>query len=147
MGPDAQHQFLVGLSGTWSVKQSLWLTAGQPPKLDTGTAEFSMVLNGRHLRQDLKIDDGTGFEGLGYLGYDTASGQFFSTWMDVNFPGLVVAYGGFDAPAKAYVLNGSMAGIPVRDVLTVTDTDHFRYAYYETRNGTEALTVQLDYSR
>lgn len=143
--PDAQHRMLAGLSGTWTVKQSLWLDAAKPPKVDTGAADFAMVLNGRHLKQTLRIADGTGFEGLGYIGYDNASGQFFSTWMDVNFPGIVVAWGGQDG--NAYVLRGTMGTVPVREVLTITDGDHVDYRFYETHEGKEALVVELEYTR
>ncbi len=143
--PDAQHQMLAGLSGTWSVKQSLWLDASGKAKVDSGTADFAMVLKGRHLKQTLHIADGTGFEGLGYIGYDTASGQFFSTWMDVNFPGIVVAWGGKDG--DAYVLKGNMGAVPVREVLTIVDNRHVDYRFYETHDGKEALVVELEYSR
>ncbi len=152
--PDAPHRVLAGLAGTWKVKQSLWLGGATTPKTDTGTADFALVLNGRHLRQTLHIDDGTGFEGLGYLGYDSGAARMFSTWMDVTFPGLVVAYGAADPAGRTYVLTGTMAPsqpdgapLPVREVMTITDPDHMRYDYYETRGGAEALTVRLDYTR
>lgn len=142
---DAQHQVLSGLAGHWTVKQSLWLDGTKPPKVDTGEADFAMVLNGRHLKQTLHIADGTGFEGLGYMGFDNASGQFFSTWMDVNFPGIVIAWGG--EVEKAYVLKGTMGAVPVREVLTIADKNHFDYRFYETHDGKEALVVDLAYSR
>lgn len=150
---DPQHQALASLAGTWTVKQSLWLGDAQSPKIDTGTADFAVVLK-RQLRQSLHIADGTDFEGLGYIGYDNGSAQYFTTWMDVNFPGIVVAYGAYDDASKTYVFRGTMAastpgeaGIPVREVMTVTDARHFRYDYYETRGGKESLTVRLDYTR
>lgn len=151
--PDREHRLLASLAGKWGVKQSLWLVPGRPPKLDEGMADLAMVLNGRHLRQTLQVADGTNFEGLSYIGYDNAARRFFSTWMDVNFPGLVVAYGGLDGTAKAITLRGSMASagerdpVPVREVLTIIDQDHFRYEFFETRGGTEALAVRLDYVR
>ena len=140
---DAQHSFLAGMAGTWSVEQTLWLDGA--PRVDHGTAEFAMVLNQRHLRQSLKIDDGTGFEGLGYVGYD--DGRFFTTWMDVNFPGMVLAYGDCDQAMKTCVFTGHMGDVPVREVLTVGDANHIRYEFYETRSGKESLGVQLDYIR
>jgi hypothetical protein len=150
---DPQHRELARLVGTWSVRQSFWKAPGQAPKIDPGTADFAMVLNRRHLRQTLHIADGTNFEGLGYIGYDNGSRQFFSTWMDASFPGLVLARGGFDEAAKAYVFRGAMdsapgaPAIPVREVMTITDRDHFTYEYFETHDGSETLTVRLEYSR
>jgi hypothetical protein len=152
VAPDREHRLLASLAGKWDVRQSLWLVPGRPPKLDSGTAELTMVLNGRHLRQTLRIADGTNFEGLSYVGYDNPARRFFSTWMDVNFPGLVVAYGRLDA-ANTITLRGSMAStqgrdpVPVREVLTIIDPDHFRYEFFETRRRAEALAVRLDYAR
>jgi len=153
VAPDREHRLLASLAGKWDVKQSLWVVPEGPPKRDDGVADLAMVLSGRHLRQTLHIADGTNFEGLSYIGYDNAARRFFSTWMDVNFPGLVVAYGGLDSGANAITLRGTMASmqerdpVPVREVLTIVDPDHFRYEFFETHGGTEALAVRLDYAR
>jgi hypothetical protein len=151
---DPHHRELASLAGTWSVRQSFWSKADAAPKIDRGTAEFAMILNRQHLRQTLRIDDGTHFEGLGYIGYDNGAGEFFSTWMDVNFPGMVVARGRFDAGTRTYIFRGSMAAptpggseIPVREVMTMIDRDHFTYEYFEAHGGPEMLTVRLEYSR
>jgi len=152
MPSDPQHEALAALAGNWSVEQTLWLAPGQPQH-DHGTASFDVVL-GHHLRQVLRIPGkDKPFEGLGYLGYDNASGRFFSTWMDVNFPGLILAQGSRDA-SGTYTFEGSMsdaskpgATIPVHEVLRIADADHFTYEYYERRGGSETLTVRLEYTR
>lgn len=152
--PDAQHAALGALAGQWDVRQSFYLKPGEPPQIDTGSAEFAMVLNGRHLRQSLHIASKQPFEGLGYLGYDPAVGHWFSTWMDVNFPGLIVAWGDYDPTARSYTFTGTIADAahpsektPLREVLHVADKDHFTYDYYETHAGKESLAVRLDYTR
>jgi hypothetical protein len=149
--PDAEHQLLASLAGKWTVTQSYWAVPGKPPKIDHGSAELAMILAGRHLRQTVRIDDGTSFEGLGYFGYDGATKRFFSTWMDVNFPGIVIARGALDTGARSITLTGTMdqadKSVPVREVLLLLDGDHFRYEFYETHDGHEALAVRLDYAR
>ena len=153
LAPDAEHRMLAGLAGEWTVKQSFWTTPGKPPKIDTGHASLAMILNGRHLRQSVHIDDGSNFEGLGHFGYDPATKAFFSTWMDVNFPGVVIARGGFGPATRSVTLRGRMDSaqvsdpIPVREVLTIVDPDHLRYEFYETHKGVEALSVRLEYTR
>jgi len=152
---DAEHAALARLAGHWSVKQSYWTSPDKPPVLDQGEADLAMVLDGRHLRQTLRIAaKDKPFEGLGYIGYDTAARTFFSTWMDVNFTGLIVAKGGYDAASGLYTFVGVTpdfdhpgATIPLREVMTVVDRDHFTYDYYETRGGREAQAVRLEYSR
>jgi len=152
---DAEHAALARLAGHWSVKQTLWATPGAPPVVDLGDADFAMVLDGRHLRQDLRIAaKDKPFDGLGYIGYDTAAKRFFSTWMDVNFTGFIVAEGDYDPAAKRYVFLGKIpnaakpgATTALREVMAIQDDDHFSYDYYETQDGKEAQAVRLEYTR
>jgi hypothetical protein len=149
---DAAARRLDWLAGRWSVRQSFWTDPAKAPAVDTGTAVFARVLEGRHLRQELRIDAAKPFHGLGYLGYDEAAGRYDSLWMDVNFGGLVLARGDCRADGRSCTFLGAMSGahgatVPVREVMEATDADHFSYAYYERHDGREALTVKLDYTR
>ena len=140
------------LAGHWAVQQSMWTTPGAPPVIDHGTATYALVLGGRDLRQQLRIASSKPFEGLGYIGRDGATGRYFSSWMDTNFSGMILARGSYDAASRSYTFTGEMAGsdgssVPVREVMRIADDDHFVYEYYETRNGKEALAVSLQYTR
>lgn len=146
-----EHRRLGELTGRWTVRQSLWLP-GQPPQVDNGTASFTAVLGGRHLQQDLRIRSSVPFRGLGYMGYDNTTGRYYTSWMDINFTGVLVLHGDYDAAAKTYRFTGEMAGeggarIPTREELLVLDSHHMVARYYETHGGQEALMVELDYSR
>jgi hypothetical protein len=143
---------LAALAGQWSVRQSLWLDPGSAPVVDHGTATWTMVLGGRHLRQNLRIASRQPFEGLGYIGYDDAVGRYDSSWMDTNFTGMIVAHGDYDAASRSYTFVGAMTGkdgqpVPMREVMHVDDHDHFVCRYYEIRHGREALVVSLEYTR
>lgn len=151
----AEHAALARFAGHWTVRQSYWTSPDKPPVIDQGEADLAMVLDGRHLRQELRIAaKDKPFQGLGYIGYDTAAKTFFSTWMDVNFTGLIVAKGGYDPATGRYTFLGETpdfdhpgARIPLREVMTRVDDDHFTYDYYETRGGREAQAVRLEYAR
>lgn len=150
--PGAPAHRLDWLAGRWSVRQSFWDDPAKAPAVDTGSAVFTAVLDGRHLRQDLRIDSTKPFHGLGYLGYDEAAGRYDSLWMDVNFGGVVMAHGDCRPDGGACTFHGAMAGargasVPVREELRAQDADHFSYAYYERHAGREALTVKLEYTR
>lgn len=145
-------QRLDWLAGRWTVRQSYWTDPGKAPAVDAGTAVFTPVLEGRHLRQELQIDSARPFHGLGYLGYDAAAKRYDSLWMDVNFGGVVIAHGDCDPAGRSCTFLGTMSGakassVPVREVLQAADADHFSYAYYERHEGREVLTVKLDYAR
>jgi hypothetical protein len=147
-----EHARLARLAGLWNVKQSLWLKPGEEPQMDTGTAEFTTVLGGRALRQELRISSSTPFQGIGFTGYDTLTRTYFTSWMDMNFTDLLVLRGTRDEVADTWRFSGSMSGadgtaIPTQQELRIVDEDHFIVRYFETRQGSEALVVELDYSR
>lgn len=150
IGP--QYAQLATLSGHWAVRQSMWTDPKAPPVVDHGTATYAMVLGGHHLRQDLRIASSKPFEGLGYIGYDGAAGKYYSSWMDTNVSGMILAHGDYDAASRTYTFTGEMPSkggttVPVREVMRIADNAHFVYEYYETRDGKEALAVSLQYTR
>ncbi|WP_243042435.1 DUF1579 family protein [Dyella sedimenti] len=152
--PGEQHRQLARLAGEWKVEQSLWLKPTEPPQVDAGTATFTMVLDGRHLQQDLHVHSKTPFHGIGYTGFDNVTGQYYTSWMDINFTGLLVLHGTYDPGSATYTFNGTMmesgatgAGTPVRQVMRVLGADHFVVDYFETRHGKEAQVIRLDYTR
>lgn len=150
IGP--QYAQLARLAGHWTVQQSMWTAADAPPVIDRGSATYAMVLGGRHLRQELRIASGKPFEGLGYIGYDDVTGKYYSSWMDTNFAGIILAHGTYDPASRTYQFVGEMAAkggapVPVRELMRIADNDHFVYEYYETRGGKEALAIRLQYTR
>lgn len=153
VGPQLRR--LDWLAGQWTVRQSMWTDPAKPPAVDNGSAAFTAVLGGRHLRQDLRVDSaGKPFEGLGYIGYDNATGKYDSLWMDVNFTGMIMAHGDYDAVKRTYTFTGAVpdpalggAMSPLREVMQVRDADHFVYEYYERHGGREALVIRLEYTR
>jgi hypothetical protein len=150
--PGVEHQRLAQLAGLWNVRQSLWLEAGKPAQADVGTAQFTMVLGGRQLQQDLRVGSSTPFQGIGYTGYDNTTHTFVTSWTDVNLTDILVLRGDYDERARVYRFRGEMSGddglkIPMREELRIDDARHFVARYYETRDGREALVVELEYSR
>jgi hypothetical protein len=148
----AEHARLARLAGLWNVKQSLWLKPGEASQVDTGTAEFTTVLGGRALQQDLRISSHTPFQGIGFTGYDTVTRTYFTSWMDVNFTDMLVLRGTRDEGTDTWRFSGSMSGadgtpVPTRQELSIVDANHFNVRYFETKQGTEALVVELEYSR
>lgn len=153
--PDAEHARLATLAGRWDVVQTMWTSPGKAPQVDRGSATITPVLNGSRLRQELHIDaKDKPFDGLGYLGYDNTGREYYSTWMDINFPGIIVATGGYDAADARYTFRATLADganagaqIRLREVLHAIDANHFSYEYFEDRGKGESLAVRLEYAR
>ena len=147
-----EHERLAALAGTWSVKQSLWLDPGKGPEIDPGTSVIAPVLDNQHFQRTLKINSKAPFAGIGYFGYDIATSQYYSSWMDVSFTGVILSRGGYDAATSTYNFSATVTSekgetFPLREVMKVADKNHFTYEYYETHSGKETLVVRLEYSR
>lgn len=148
---EGRHRF-TEFVGLWTVRQSLRIDAGKPPRIDTGTALFTTVLGGRQLQQDLRVSSPVPFQAIGYLGYDPRSSTYSSTWMDLNLSNVLVMRGRYDANDSTYRLSGETTFddgqvVPTREELHRVDAEHFVVRYFETRRGREALVVELAYSR
>lgn len=149
-----RHAALVALSGTWAVTETLTLTPDAQPARSQGRATFEALLDGRQIRQTLRIVSAQkNFQGLGLIGYDDISERYYSIWNDTTFTGVIVTYGFFNG-TNTYEFTGEINGetkqspkVPLREVMTITDKDHFSFAYFETRDGLERRTVLLSYTR
>ncbi|UNK48508.1 DUF1579 domain-containing protein [Lysobacter sp. S4-A87] len=153
--PGEQHKQLAAMVGKWTTRQTMWMDPDTPPMTETGSATNTLVLGGRHIRQDFRSKwMGQPFEGVGFNGYDNVTGKYYSTWMDSGSTGMYVSYGDYDPATKTYTYRGEMADpaskgakVPVRQVVRVVDNDHQVFEMYETRAGKEAKTMQIDYTR
>ncbi|MGO4221253.1 DUF1579 domain-containing protein [Lysobacter sp. TAF61] len=153
--PGEQHKQLAAMVGKWTTKQTMWMGPDTPPMTETGSATNTLVLGGRHIRQDFRSSwMGQPFEGVGYTGYDNVTGKYYSSWMDSGSTGVFVSNGDYDPATRTYTFVGEMADpnakgakVPVRQVVRMVDNDHEVFEMYETRGGKESRTMQIEYTR
>jgi uncharacterized protein DUF1579 len=158
------HKLLASLDGTWTFTNKMWMN-GDPtskPQESKGTAVRKSMMGGRYCMMDVtgkfKMPDATGkmkemeFKGQGIDGYDNAKQKFVSAWMDNFGTGIMTSEGSYDPAAKTLTYTGEYQMTPemkqqIREVIKLTDKDHMTFEWYENRNGTEAKTMQIDYTR
>jgi hypothetical protein len=154
--PNEKHQQLIAeFEGTWDAKMSAWMDPSAPPQVETGKSVNTAVFGGRQLRMDYTgTFMGQPFEGMGYTGYNNVTGKYFSTWSDNMSTGLFVAEGDYDAASKVYTYRAQMPDpvkpgtmVPVRESMRFPDKDHALFEMYETRDGKEMKTMQIEYTR
>lgn len=154
--PGEQHRQLVSqFEGTWDTKMTMWMDPSAPPSVETGKSVNTAVLGGRQVRMDYTGQFmGQPFEGVGYSGYDNVTGKYFSTWTDNMSTGLFVSEGEYDPATKTYTYRAEMpdpvqggAKVPIREVVRVVDADHHVFEMYETREGKERKSMQIEYAR
>lgn len=154
--PGPQHAQLAGhFAGTWETKQTMWMDPSSPPSTSTGRSVNTAVLGGRHLRMEFKGEFmGQPFEGVGYSSYDNVTGKYLGSWMDSMSTGQFLAEGDYDAASNTYTYRGEMADpmkpgtmTPVREVVRVLDEDRHIMEFYETHDGRERKSMQIEYTR
>ena len=152
---EAHKRLAEQFEGTWDTKQTMWMDPAAPPQVDSGRSVNTAVFGGRQLRMDFKgAWMGQPFEGVGFSGYDNVKGKYTSSWMDSMSTGTFFAEGDYDAAANTYTYRGEMPDpmrpgtvVPIRNVVRVVDKDHHVFEMYESRDGKEAKTMQIEYAR
>jgi hypothetical protein len=68
--------------------------------------------------------------------------------------GLFVSEGDYDPASKSYSYRAQMPDpmkpgtmVPVRQTMRIVDKDHAVFEMYETRDGKELKTMQIEYAR
>lgn len=154
VGP--QHRQLAEhFAGTWTTKNTMWMDPAAPPATSTGRSVQTMVLGDRHLRMDYTGDFmGQPFDGVGYSSYDNVRGKYVGSWMDSISTGQFMAEGDYDAATRTYTFRGDMPdpmrpgqSMPVREVVRILDNDRHVMEWYETHDGTERKSMQIEYTR
>ncbi len=131
--PGEHHKLLDRSVGHWTTQTKFWPAPGQPPLESTGTMDSSWVLGGRYLESIHKGQMmGQAFEGRAMDGYDNASGQYVSTWVDNMGTGILMMKGDADASGKLTVSGDfvdpmSHRKMTYKGVTTPIDPDTFRY--------------------
>jgi hypothetical protein len=155
--PGEHHKRLANFAGNWTVAGKTWMEPGKPPTDFTGTVESSWLLGGRYLQSVHKGSFfGQPFEGRAIDGYDNATHEYFSTWIDNFGTGVEVFRGTCEDPCKALTETGEgfdpMAGkmVKSKEVTTFVDPDTYRFEMYmvgAAPDGTDVKVMELTAKR
>jgi hypothetical protein len=152
--PGPEHQALAKLAGTWDVAAKMWMEPGKDPMESKGTAKMEVILDGRYLRQDYRGDFmGQPFTGIGIEGFDRVKNAYTSTWLDSMSTGIMHMDGTSSDGGKTITYEGDYScpmekrQIQGRTVTKIIDDKTFTVTMYATREGSEAKTMELRYTR
>ena len=153
--PGENHKHLGRMAGDWEYTSKMWMAPGQPPEESKGTMHGETVMGGRYLQHHWKGNmAGMPFEGLGTEGYDNATKQFISSWIDNMSTGMMFSKGSCDAAGKVCTMTGDMAdpmsgsNMTTKMVVTWADNDHFRNEMFmKDPSGGEMKMMEINASR
>jgi hypothetical protein len=92
-------------------------------------------------------------EGMSLTGYDNASGEFTSIWIDNLGTGTAVAKGKYDEATGLLTMNGTMVDpmtkgeMQFTQVLKVLDDNHQVFEMYMNYNGQEFKSLEIEFIR
>lgn len=154
MMPGPEHEVLAKQVGTWSVATKMWMDPSQPPMESVGTAEFTMIADGRFLRQEFKGEMmGMPFTGWGYDGFDRVTGKYTSYWMDSMSTSPTFLTGTSKDGGKNIEYTGEMSDwgtgstAKTRWVGVHTSDDETHVEMYVTHGDKEEKAMELVYKR
>lgn len=154
--PGEPHKKLAAQAGDYTIKGRTWMDAKAPPREMKGTATIKMILGGRYQVQEFKGDSmGMPFEGTRLAGYDNASKEYFSTWVDTLRTGIVYYRGKADSQGVVITtcemddpLNPALK-CKAREVSRFTDDDQFSVETWMKRanDPEEYKAAEMSYTR
>jgi hypothetical protein len=151
--PDAHHKLLEPLVGKWNTQSKQWL--GDPkPETSTGHAEIKSILGGRFVEEHYDgVIFGKPYQSQGVMGFDTRTKKFVSSWIDTWGTWITVEQGDADATGKVLTLTAQDYDAatgktrPVKFIYTIDSNDHHVMRVYETIEGKETLTREVEYKK
>jgi len=148
--PGEHHKRLGSFAGKWKVTGKTWMEPSAPPTEFNGTMEASWMLGGRYLQSVHKSSFfGMPWEGHAIDGYDNATHEYFSTWMDTFGTGVMVFRGTCEDPCKALTETAEgfdpMAGkvMKAKTVSTWVDPDTYRFEMYSVGAAPDGKDVKV----
>ena len=154
MQPSTQHAQLAAMAGTWDAAVKAWGDPAQPPMESTATATFTVINDGRFVREDLRGGLSPTYTGLLIAGYDRALGKYTLVWSDSMTTSMMCATGTSADDGATITYTATMADcmdarrmMDIRIVVKHVDADHIRFELFAARDGGEAKAVEIDYTR
>jgi hypothetical protein len=148
--PGEPHKAMAAETGSWTNDMTFWQEPGGQPMKATSTCEVKMILGGRY--QEMKYTGnimGMDFEGQSLLGFDNATKEYTSTWIDNMGTGVLVLKGKMDKGSKSMTMTGDMVNpvtgktSPYRQVYTIVDANTRKFEMYDTKNGKEFKSMEI----
>lgn len=152
--PGEPHKLFATLAGSWITATKEWMEPGKPPMESTGTAESTMLLDGRFLHQEFHGQMmGQPFTGMSIDAYDNIRKKYVTIWIDTRGTGVIIMEGTGSADGKTITLRGSHTApgggtMSHRAIWKIIDVNHQLVEMYSAHHGQkESKTMQITYTR
>ena len=154
MTPGPMHEVLATSVGVWKTINKFWMDPAGEPMVTEGTGKTEMILGGRYQKSTHKSKMmGMETEGISITGYDNATQEFTSIWIDNIGTGTAMTKGRYDESTNSILMKGTMVDpmtkqeMDIREVLTFVDDNHQLFEMYVINNGEEFKSMEIEFVR
>ena len=152
--PNENHKILDQLIGDWEYSIKSWMSPDAQPEESTGTAQAKWIMDGRFVEQTVQgMHMGEPFHGQEVTGFDNATKEYVSTWLDSMGTGMMIAKGSYDSGTKTLTESGDFM-CPLRGQMKfrwetkVIDQDNYIFeCYTNDQSGQEYKSMEITYKR
>lgn len=152
--PGEPHKLFASLAGSWTTKTKEWMDPNKPPMESTGSAEMTMLLDGRFLQQEFTGEMmGKPYSGAGISAYDNLRKKYVTTWIDTLSTGVFIMEGTASADGKTITMNGKHAEpgggqMTHRAVWKIVDSNTQTFDMYGAHHGAKEMKMmEITYTR
>lgn len=158
--PVAEHELLAHMAGTWDCETKFFMAGPDaPPTVSKAVSHIKLVMGGRYVVQHFEAADFLGgeFEGMGFIGFDRATGKYVNNWIDNWSTGIMQMTGVHHEADHTLDWRGSWAmpgpdgpiEMPSHHIIKHIDEDHFVMEMWEAdaASGEEFMSGQISYTR
>jgi hypothetical protein len=154
MQPGEMHKMLEKDSGKWKTITKYWMYSGAEPQITKGEENSKMIMGGRY-RQSMFTGTAMGmpFEGMSLEGFDNATQEFTSIWIDNLGTGTAVAKGKYNPENKTISYLGSMIDpiskkeIKFKEVVTLTNDSTRKMEMFMGEGEKEFKSMEIIFTR
>jgi len=153
--PNAHHQHLAQMEGTWDMSLTMWMQPGAAAMESTGTSTNEMIMGGRYLQSNIESTFmGQPFHGQGLDGYDNQLKKHVGMWIDTASTMMMQFVG--ECSDNGKVLNNtSEFQDPTtgktkksKTKITLLSDDEFTYeSWYQGPDGEFFQNMKISYKR
>jgi len=154
MTPGPMHEMLAKSVGDWKTVSKFWTDPDGEPMVTEGTGKTEMILGSRYQKMTHNSTMmGMPTEGISITGFDNATLEFTSIWIDNIGTGTAITKGKYDETTNSLTLNGTMVDpmskqeMQIKEVLKFLDNDHHLLEMYIIFNGEEFKSMEIEFMR
>ena len=154
MTPGPMHEMMAKNVGDWKTIDRFWMSPDGEPMVTEGTSKTEMILGGRYQKSTHTSSMmGMPTEGINIMGYDNATQEFTSVWIDNVGTGTSIAKGKYDEKTKSLTMEGTMfdpitkSDLKYKQIMKILDDNHHLIEMYTNYNGQEFKSMEIEFFR